>query len=204
MSKKRIGIVGGTFNPPHLGHLIIANEVLNALDLEEIRFMPNHVPPHKERLKNITDDERIRMLSLSIEDHPQFKLETIEMERSGPSYTYDTIMQLKKREPQTDFHFIIGADMIEYLPKWYKIDELVNQVTFVGVNRPSHSSETGYPIIHIDIPEINLSSTLIRERLSENRSVKYLLKDSVLDYIKEMKLYGAKKGPGNSKGPAYR
>jgi nicotinate-nucleotide adenylyltransferase len=192
MSKKRIGIVGGTFNPPHLGHLIIANEVLNALDLEEIRFMPNHVPPHKEKLKSITDDERIRMLNLSIEDHPQFKLETIEMERSGPSYTYDTIMLLKKREPEIDFHFIIGADMIEYLPKWYKIDELVKQVIFVGVNRPSHSSETGYPIIHIDIPEINLSSTLIRERLSENRSVKYLLKDSVLEYIKEMKLYGTK------------
>ncbi|MED1205061.1 nicotinate-nucleotide adenylyltransferase [Heyndrickxia acidicola] len=192
MSKKQIGIVGGTFNPPHLGHLIIANEVLHALDLEEIRFMPNHVPPHKEKLKNITDEERIKMLTLSIKDHPQFKLETIEMERSGPSYTYDTIMLLKNREPDVDFYFIIGADMIEYLPKWHKIDELVKQVTFVGVNRPSHSSDTEFPILHIEIPEINLSSTLIRERLSENRSVKYLLKDSVLEYIKETRLYGTK------------
>jgi len=190
--RKRVGILGGTFDPPHLGHLIIANEVLQVLNLDEIRFMPNQDPPHKQKDKAISNDDRIHMLKLAIADHPYFAVETIEMEREGLSYTYDSIVLLRNREPETEFYFIIGADMIEYLPKWYKIDELLKLIQFIGVNRPNHSQETNYPILQVTIPDINISSTLIRKRISENKSVKYLISDYVWNYIKERHLYGSK------------
>ncbi|MGV3467334.1 MAG: nicotinate-nucleotide adenylyltransferase [Heyndrickxia sp.] len=190
--KRRVGILGGTFDPPHLGHLIIANEVLQELNLDEIRFMPNQEPPHKQKDKAISNDDRVHMLKLSIADHPCFSIETIEMEREGRSFTYDTILLLRNREPEIEFYFIIGADMIEYLPKWYKIDELLKIIQFIGVNRPNHSQKTHYPIWQVAIPDINISSTLIRKRISENKSVKYLISDPVWNYIKERHLYGTK------------
>lgn len=189
--KRRVGILGGTFDPPHLGHLIIANEVLQALQLDEIRFMPNQEPPHKQKDKWISNDDRINMLTLSIADHPCFAIEKIELERKGRSYTYDTVLLPREREPEIEFYFIIGADMIEYLPKWYKIDQLLKLIQFVGVNRPNHSQKTEYPILHVTIPDINISSTLIRTRISENKSVKYLISDNVWNYIKEHQLYGS-------------
>lgn len=187
---KRVGIVGGTFDPPHIGHLIMANEVWQSLQLDEIRFMPNQEPPHKKRNSNATNDDRKRMLSLSISDHPAFSIELIEFEREGPSYTYDTIRLLKEREPDIEFYFIIGADMIEYLPKWYNIEKLTKIIQFVGVNRPGFSVETNYPIIQIQIPDIHLSSTMIRARIKDNLSIKYLVMDEVMNYIKEKKIYG--------------
>ncbi|MBS4173608.1 nicotinate-nucleotide adenylyltransferase [Bacillus sp. FJAT-49736] len=190
--KKRIGILGGTFNPPHLGHLIIANEVLQALQLDEVRFMPNQEPPHKKKDMWISNEDRVKLLQLSIAGHPCFTVETIELERQGRSYTYDTIVLLREREPDVEFYFIIGADMIEYLPKWYRIEELLSMVKFVGVNRPHHSQETEYPIVKVSVPDINISSTLIRTRLSENKSVKYLVLDHVCHFIKERGLYGSK------------
>lgn len=188
--KKRVGILGGTFDPPHLGHLIVANEVWQALKLDEVRFMPNQEPPHKERKSNVTNEDRKKMLSMSIADHPHFSIELIEYERDGRSYTYDTMKLLKSREPDVEFFFIIGADMIEYLPKWYNIEKLSELVQFVGVNRPGHSEQTQYPIINIKIPEINLSSTIIRNKIQMNQSIKYLVKDEVVEYIKEHELYG--------------
>lgn len=188
--KKRVGILGGTFDPPHIGHLIIANEVLQELELDEVRFMPNQEPPHKEKTAGVTDLDRLNMLELATSGQPAFKIETIEMERPGRSYTYDTIVLLKEREPDTQFYFIIGADMIEYLPKWRNIDQLVRLVRFVGVNRPAYSHQTKYPVQFVEIPEIHISSSLIRERLEKKRSVKYLIPDAVWEYIKEHHLYG--------------
>ena len=187
--KRRKGILGGTFNPPHIGHLIIANEVQHALGLDQILFMPNQQPPHKTSKDVISAEHRLKMTELAIEDHSGFSLETIEMERTGESYTYDTIILLKEREPNTDFYFIIGADMIEYLPHWYKINELSKLVQFVGVKRPYFSTKSDIPIILVDIPEINLSSTLLRSKLKNKETVKYLIRDNVISYIKEHSLY---------------
>ncbi|KHD85221.1 nicotinate-nucleotide adenylyltransferase [Bacillus ginsengihumi] len=190
MKKKQVGILGGTFDPPHLGHVILANEVLQALKLDEIRFMPNQEPPHKMKVADVTNNDRLNMLKLAIADHPKFVIETIELERTGPSYTYDTMVLLKEREPDIDFYFIIGADMIEYLPKWKNIEQLVQLVNFVGVNRPKYSHITHYPITFVEIPDIQISSSIIRERLYHNMSVQYLIADQVWDYIKEHHLYG--------------
>lgn len=189
---RRIGILGGTFDPPHIGHLLIANEVLASLNLEEIWFMPNREPPHKEKPGFLSDEERVKLIELAIADHPRFRLETIELERPGPSYTYDTITLLKKRHPDVDFYFIIGADMIEYLPKWHKISDLVSMIKFVGVGRPDFVADSPFPIIYVDVPEFAVSSSMIRQRVKEGKTIRYLVPESVRKYIEEKKLYGKK------------
>ena len=133
---RKIGIIGGTFDPPHYGHLLIANEVYHALNLEEVWFLPNQIPPHKQG-RNITSVEsRLQMLELATEAEEHFSICLEELSRKGPSYTYDTMLQLTKKYPDVQFHFIIGGDMVEYLPKWYNIEALLDLVTFVGVARP--------------------------------------------------------------------
>ncbi|OLN23423.1 nicotinate-nucleotide adenylyltransferase [Domibacillus antri] len=188
---RKVGILGGTFNPPHVGHLIMANEVLYALKLDEVRFMPNAVPPHKKLDGNVSDESRRRMTELAIEGNDSFLLETIEMNRSGTSYTIDTMRELIHKEPDTSFYFIIGADMIEYLPKWHEIDELMKLITFVGVKRPGYSTDTPYPVMLIETPEIHLSSTVLRKKAAHGEPLLYLLPDGVIRYIKENGLYGA-------------
>ena len=188
---KKIGILGGTFNPPHFGHLLIAHEVLNELELDEIWFIPNKEPPHKKMEAPVSDEDRINMLRLAIDDEPLFKIKTIEMERKGPSYTYDTMKILKERYPDIHFYFIIGADMVESLSEWYKIEQLVDIVTFVGVDRLRFKLETSYPIIYVNVPNFEISSSDIRRRIKDGKTIKYLLPDSVISYIKEKKLYGA-------------
>ncbi|OMP67614.1 nicotinate-nucleotide adenylyltransferase [Domibacillus epiphyticus] len=188
---RKIGILGGTFNPPHIGHLVMANEVKHALGLEEVRFMPNAAPPHKKLEGNVSDESRLRMTELAIEGNDSFLIEKAEMNRSGISYTVDTMRELMNKEPDASFYFIIGADMIEYLPNWRGIDELSKMITFVGVNRPGYSSDTPYPITLIQTPEIHLSSTVLRKKAANGEPLLYLLPDGVIRYIKENGLYGA-------------
>ncbi|MCF3941831.1 nicotinate-nucleotide adenylyltransferase [Oceanobacillus alkalisoli] len=188
---KRIGILGGTFDPPHLGHLIIAEEVRLALELDEVWFIPTYTPPHKDSAKTGVDD-RIRMTELAIETNPHFKINTIEIKRSGKSYTIDTMKELATLHPNHEFYFIIGADMVEYLPKWQDIDELVKLVPFVGVKRSGYELETEYDIFTVNIPLIDISSTEIRKRLQNNRSVNYLVPERVYAYIRGERLYGDK------------
>lgn len=187
----KVGILGGTFDPPHYGHLLIANEVLSELNLDEIWFMPNQEPPHKKKSESVENYDRLKMLELSLKENTAFKIEKIELERSGPSFTVDTMRLLNQRFPNHQFYFIIGADMIEYLPKWHKIDELMELVKFVGVDRPKYSLETNYPITYVDVPAFEVSSSMIRERVKRGMTVRYLLPDSVIDFIREKQLYGA-------------
>ncbi|RLL48018.1 nicotinate-nucleotide adenylyltransferase [Oceanobacillus piezotolerans] len=185
---KRIGILGGTFDPPHLGHLLIAEEVRVKLDLTEIWFIPTYTPPHKDNAK--TDaSHRINMLEIAIANNPYFKINTIEIEREGKSYTIDTITALGEDYPDYQFYFIIGADMVEYLPHWERIDELVQLIQFVGVKREGYKLETKYPVIEVDIPSIDISSSMLRKRLRSNQPVKYIVLDEVYRYIREMGLY---------------
>lgn len=187
----KVGILGGTFDPPHYGHLLIANEVLSELNLDEIWFMPNQEPPHKKKSDSVENTDRLQMLELSIDGNSAFKIEKIELERSGPSFTVDTMKILNERYPNHQFYFIIGADMIEYLPKWNKIDELMELVQFVGVERPEYSSKTDYPIQYVDIPAFEVSSSMVRERVQQGKTVRYLLPEPVIDFIREKHLYGS-------------
>jgi len=187
---KKVGILGGTFNPPHTGHLVIANEVLDILGLDTVWFMPNQVPPHKSVTEPISNADRLAMLELAVKDNPDFRIETVELERTGPSYTYETMKILKDMYKEHEFYFIIGGDMVEYLPKWHKIDELLKMVKFVGVSRPSYQDQTEYEVLHVETPQMDISSSMIRERVKTGKSIRYLLPDPVRAYLEEHGLYG--------------
>ncbi|ASB88285.1 nicotinate-nucleotide adenylyltransferase [Bacillus sonorensis] len=186
---KKIGVFGGTFDPPHNGHLLMANEVLYKMELDEIWFMPNQIPPHKLENSFSLSRHRLEMLKLAISGKERFKVETIELEREGPSYTFDTVRLLKKRYPDHHFYFIIGADMIEYLPKWSHIDELVKEIQFVGVKRPGFQVDTPYPLVYVDVPAFEVSSSLLRDRIKNRQPTDYLIPDEVKVYVKENRLY---------------
>ncbi|MFC6465446.1 nicotinate-nucleotide adenylyltransferase [Marinilactibacillus sp. GCM10026970] len=187
--RKKVGILGGTFNPPHLGHLIIADQVKNQLGLEKILFLPSAEPPHAQGKKTIDAKHRVKMVEQAIAERPDFEIELSEIERGGKSYTYDTIRSLTEENPEIDYYFIIGADMVENLPTWYKVEELINLVQLVAVNRPSYSVETEYPLIFIDVPNIEISSSLVRQKIMDHCSVNYLVPDSVIQYIVKEGLY---------------
>ncbi|MCI5775432.1 MAG: nicotinate-nucleotide adenylyltransferase [Aerococcus sp.] len=187
--EKRVGILGGTFNPIHNGHLIIAEQVREKLGLDEIWFMPDYEPPHVDAKDAIDSRYRLAMLCLALNSNPSFVVETAEIERQGKSYTIDTVKDLKKRYPNIQFYFIIGADMVEYLPKWAKIDELVDLIQFVGVQRPGHQLETPYPVMTVDVPLIDISSSKIRQMIHEGESIRYLVPDAVAEFIMKEGLY---------------
>lgn len=187
--RKQVGILGGNFNPVHLAHLVMADQVQQQLGLDKVYLMPTFLPPHVDEKETIAAEHRLAMLERAIEDNSKLAIEKIELERGGKSYTYDTMKALTQNNPDTDYYFIIGGDMVEYLPKWYKIDELETMVQFVGINRPHYSPITPYPIIWVDVPELDISSTKLRERIKNGCSVRYLIPDSVIDYIEEKGLY---------------
>lgn len=188
---KRVGILGGTYNPPHIGHLIIANEVKHALELDEVRLMPTAMSPHKEVDYAVTKEQRLEMVKRAAGETEGLVVSAYEVERGGVSYTFDTIRSLQEEELDVKFYFIIGGDMIEQLNTWHRIDELTEIVTFVGVNRPGWSSDTEYPVQLVRIPEIDLSSTFIRKRIQEDGPVTFLIPPAVEAYIRQEGLYGA-------------
>ena len=193
----KVGIFGGTFDPIHFGHLLLAEQAREAASLHEIWFIPAGEPPHKQGKPVTPAMERKKMVELAIEGHPQFKVNPIELMRSGPSYTVDTIMELKKQNPHVEFFLLVGADMVKNLPKWYKIKEIIQNVHVIGLGRPGvdHDALPEYIEERLmwipDAVETNISSNIIRKRLMLNRSVRYLVPDSVYKYIKEQGLYGS-------------
>lgn len=187
--QKRVGIYGGTFNPPHLQHLLNAEQVCDELSLDEIWFLPDNIPPHIDEKKAISPFHRIEMVRLAIEGNPKFQLDLTDINRGGVSYTYDTVKIIKEANPDIDFYFIIGGDMVEYLPKWYKIDELVNMIKFVGVARPGYEKKSNYPIIWVSTTLSEINSTDIRNRVKSHKTVRYLIPEKVEKYIKKEGLY---------------
>ena len=193
----KVGIFGGTFDPIHFGHLLLAEQAREAASLHEIWFIPAGEPPHKQGKPLTPAEERKKMVELAVEGHPQFKVNPIELLRSGPSYTVDTIMELRKQNPHVEFFLLVGADMVKNLPKWYKIKEIIQNVHVIGLGRPGvdHDALPEYIEERLmwipDAVETNISSSIIRERLMLNRSVRYLVPDSVYKYIKEQGLYGS-------------
>lgn len=190
---KQIGLFGGTFNPPHIGHLIIAQEALKQLKLDEVWWMPASNPPHKKKVEDVLDEHRIEMVKKTIGNNNQFSLSLLEFERSGPSYTIDTIRLLIEKFPSTDFTFIMGGDMVHSLSSWHQIDQLKDLVQFAGVGRegfPVDEHWERFNVKLVEIPNIGISSTFIRLRAKENSNIRYFVSDDVWKYIKEHQLYG--------------
>ncbi|MBD7983091.1 nicotinate-nucleotide adenylyltransferase [Sporosarcina sp. Sa2YVA2] len=188
---KKIGLLGGTFNPPHVGHLIIANEVRHALGLDEVRLMPTAIPPHKMNPADASPEQRMHMVSLSVAHIPGLKASSFEVDHGGVSYTYDTMKRLTEHEPENVFFFIIGGDMIDMLPNWYNIEELLELVSFVGVARPGTDGRTSLPVTMVNVPAIDLSSTFIRQRVESEGTIRFLVPDQVADFIHQEGLYGS-------------
>ncbi|NGQ94177.1 nicotinate-nucleotide adenylyltransferase [Brevibacillus sp. SYP-B805] len=192
VSGKRIGIFGGTFDPIHYGHLLAAEQARDQARLDEIWFMPARIPPHKQRNDIAAEGHRLRMTELATAPHPAFRVTDIELHRDGPSYTIDTMRQLVAAYPEHRFWFIIGGDMVEMLPKWHRFDELVTLVRFIGLARPGSRYDeealSAY-VTFVEMPAVEISSTLIRERAAAGRSIRYLVPDAVECYIKEHRLY---------------
>jgi len=192
----KVGIMGGTFDPVHIGHMLAAEAARIAYGLEEVWFMPSHIPPHKEDA-GVTGMMRLEMTAEAVAGHPSFRTLDLEIKRGGISYTVDTIKELRQMHPEHDFSFIIGADMVEYLPKWNRIEELAGMLTFIGVNRPGTKlSVESLPeflrrVVRIaEMPLIEISSTMIRERAAAGGSIRYMVPDRVYDYIVRSGIYG--------------
>jgi len=189
MPKKQVGLLGGNFNPIHHAHLMIAEQVGQKMGFDEVHLLPSYLPPHVDEKKTIDSKHRLAMVKLAIEDNSFLSVDMRELARKGKSYTIDTMLELTAENPDTEYYFIIGGDEVAYLPKWHRIDELVRIVNFVGVKRAGYAPESPYPIIWVDVPEIQLSSSYIRKQVKQGCSIRYLVPDRVREYITEEGLY---------------
>ncbi len=191
----KIGIMGGTFDPLHIGHLLAAESARDSYQLDEVWFMPSHIPPHKDKA-GATGEQRLTMVAEAIKDHPSFRTLDIEVRRGGVSYTIDTIEELKEIYPAFDFYFIIGADMVNYLPKWDRIEDLSEMLTFIGVGRPGSPLDlSALPsylqrrVLLADMPLVDISSSGIREKAEMGHSIRYMVPERVYEYIIRSGLY---------------
>ena len=199
--KKRLGILGGTFDPIHIGHLEIAKSIYEQLHLEKIIFIPAYIAPHKVGQDFAPAMDRYIMTKLAIDPYPYFTVSDMELKRSGVSYTYDTLVELHKIYPEHEFFFIIGADSVTGLHTWHRYQEMFELTTFVGAERPGYDNSAivqavknlgkraEEKIMLLDTPENSISSTSIREKIRKGESLNGLVPQTVEAYILEHKLY---------------
>jgi nicotinate-nucleotide adenylyltransferase len=198
----RIGILGGTFNPIHYGHLIIAEAVRESFGMDKVLFVPSGMPPHKSNIELSGAEHRYGMVECAIRSNPYFEASRIELDRSGYTYTVDTLISLKSRYgDNTTLYFMIGADVINELTTWKDFKNVFSLSSFIAVNRPGYDAKTvendierlvsqyGASIKMLEAPMIDISSSGIRERVYERRSIKYLVPGCVEDYIYKNGLY---------------
>ncbi len=185
----KIGILGGTFNPIHIGHLILAEEIKENLGLNKIFFVPTNFAPHKDNSDIISASYRLAMIRKAISGNKYFFVSDTEIKRGGRSYTIDTIKEFKKRFASDILYFIIGSDLLKYLDEWKDLSEITQVVEFIAATRP------GYPLDKIPsfiktmaIRAIDVSGFEIRKAIKENKSFRYLVPDAVFDYINKKRL----------------
>ena len=200
MSRERIGLFGGTFDPPHLGHLILASEAQFQLELTRLFWTLTPEPPHKQDQPITSIEHRLAMVKLAIADDPSFELSRVELDRPGPHYTLDTIKLVAEQNPQAEIVPVIGGDSLHDLPTWHHPQELLYVCHWVGVmRRPGESAnleelERELPGIsskvhYVDAPLLEIASREIRSRISNGRPFRYYLPDPVYQYINQHHLY---------------
>lgn len=198
----RLGIMGGTFDPIHMGHLVCAEQARDALKLDGVVFMPAGNPVFKRHVEVTDALHRVAMCRAAICDNPHFDVSTIEVDRGGDTYTVDTLEILRNHfPPNVKLYFIAGADAIATLPQWRDAAKLAKLASFVGLNRPRSANlqspqvaqkllAAGFRTLFVEAPLFELSSSDIRKRILGNRSVRYLIPPAVLEYIDSVGLYG--------------
>lgn len=198
---KKVGIMGGTFNPIHIGHLIIAERAREQLELDEVLFMPCGVPYKKNKEYVLPKDIRTQMTKLAIEDNPFFNLSTIEVDKEGITYTYETLEQLRKDNVNAEYYFIMGADSLMAIEYWKEPEKIFASCHIPAAVRDGKTiseieaqaaylkDKYGADIIPLDIDNISISSSMIRNMIKECRSIRYFVPEPVYDYIIKNKLY---------------
>ncbi|MEP6984883.1 MAG: nicotinate-nucleotide adenylyltransferase [Chloroflexota bacterium] len=196
---ERIGILGGTFDPPHIGHLILAQHALDAIGFSRLLFVPAADPPHKQQETKSPVEHRLAMLDCAIVDNPYFAISRVDVDRPGPHYSVDMVRLLQADYPQAELYFIMGGDSLRDLPKWQQPQELIRLCKIAVMRRPQstisrtmHSDtlpELAERLTIVDAPLIDVSSTAIVSRCAAGNSIRYLVPDAVLAYIKDHQLY---------------
>jgi nicotinate-nucleotide adenylyltransferase len=202
----RVGILGGAFNPPHIGHLVCAQEALVQLELETVLFVPVGQAPHREIELDPGVEARLQMCDYAISSDPRFALSRREIDREGPSYTVDTLRELHESSPVDELVLLLGGDQAAALPTWREPEEVLTLATVAVVER------TGWPreriavkiaslkgaggVVFFDMPRVDVSSSLVRKRAAQGKPIRYLVPDKVADYIGAEGLYGAPAGVG--------
>lgn len=189
--RPRLGVMGGTFDPIHHGHLAAASEVLHSFDLDEVIFVPTGQPYQKSGVSQA--EHRYLMTAIATASNPRFTVSRVDIERPGPTYTIDTLRDLRKQRPDADLYFISGADAVAQILEWKDQDELWELAHFVAVSRPGHAlSIRGLPeqgVSSLEVPALAISSTDCRARVDRGFPVWYLVPDGVVQYISKHHLY---------------
>ena len=194
-----VGILGGTFNPPHVGHLVMVIEALDQLELDRVLLMPVALPPHKEALADPGAGVRLELCRLAIAGEDRVEVSDLEIERGGASYTVDTLRALHERDPEHDLTFIVGGDMAYSLPTWREPEAVLELARLAVAERDGLRREdlaqrlaalhSGDRVVFFDMPRIDLSSSSVRDRVAAGRPIRYLVPDAVVDEIRARSLY---------------
>jgi nicotinate-nucleotide adenylyltransferase len=191
--RRRLGVMGGTFDPIHHGHLVAASEVQSVFDLDEVVFVPTGQPWQKDDREVSPAELRYLMTVVATASNPRFTVSRVDVDRPGPTYTIDTLRDLREQYPDADLFFITGADALAQILSWKAVDELFDLAQFVGVNRPGHElSGDGLPAERVslmEVPAMAISSTACRERVRAGEPVWYLVPDGVVQFIAKYRLY---------------
>lgn len=184
----KIGILGGTFNPPHLGHFMLAQTALEKLKLDKVFFIPTNKPPHKE-MYPIEAKHRLAMLRGALRNKANFILLDWEIKRKGISFTIDTLKKIKEEYQEDDFFLIIGSDLANFFETWKDYKKILSLTKVVVGKRQSSPLKSEKGFLTFDITQIDITSSHIREHISQSFSIKYLVPDSVYEYVEKNKLY---------------
>jgi nicotinate-nucleotide adenylyltransferase len=191
--KKRIGVMGGTFDPIHHGHLVAASEVVSLFQLDEVVFVPTGQPWQKEHRTVSAAEDRYLMTVIATASNPQFSVSRSDIDRGGRTYTIDTLRDLRVEHPEAELFFITGADALSQILSWRHAEELFALAHFIGVTRPGHTlSDPGLPeggVSLVEVPALAISSTDCRQRVAKGDPVWYLVPDGVVRYIDKRALY---------------
>jgi nicotinate-nucleotide adenylyltransferase len=187
----RIGILGGTFDPPHLGHLVVAADAYEALRLDRLLFVPSAQHPFKHSRVRAAPELRAEMVSAAIRGDERFGVDEMELHRPGPSYTVDTLRSLRERFPEDELFFFIGADNLRELPSWREPEEVVRLATLVVMSRGGeHAGPVlPYPALAVEVTRVDISATEVRRRAGSGRSIRYLVPEAVREIIARESLY---------------
>lgn len=186
----KIGILGGTFNPIHIGHLILAEEAREKLELDKLIFVPVYLPAHKDNSDIAPAWQRYKLIKLAIKKNSNFTVSDIEIKRQGRSYTIDSLREFKKIFAPDELYFIIGSDLLKYLDEWKDLDEIIKMVRFIVATRPGYGLEKiPAHISTLPIRAVDVSGFEIRKAIRQNQSFRYLVPEAVYKYINKKKLY---------------